>query len=225
MNKDEYWNCYKERKYYRRIQKLLIDWKITNNIPADVRYAVHHRDDTEETRKYNTEHYERWGFNEDDTFEYGKYVLFMTVAEHSYYHNIGKSLSAETREKISASSKGKILSDECKAKISASSKGKILSDECKAKLSAAHKGKILSDEHRAKLRENNARYWQGKHRAPFSDECKAKMSAARKRNLIGLRLLYSVYKNNDGAKKWNDFQKAIYNGDITFEERPISVFL
>lgn len=36
--------------------------------------------------------------------------------------------------------------------------------------------------------------------------------------------MYNIYKLNDGKLKWNEFQRAISNGDITFELRPISVY-
>lgn len=93
---------------------------------------VHHRDDNDEVITYNNTHYERWGFNEDGTFEYGKYVLFMTHSEHTAYHN--KHISAETHAKLSAAKRGerhprygKHLSDIHRARISASNQGvKIL---------------------------------------------------------------------------------------------------
>jgi hypothetical protein len=85
--------------------------------------VVHHRDDTEEVRKYNTEHYERWGCNEDGTFEYGKYVVFMTQAEHNKHHKTGAQHTAETRAQIGASLKGRHVSDETRKKLSESRSG------------------------------------------------------------------------------------------------------
>lgn len=35
---------------------------------------------------------------------------------------------------------------------------------------------------------------------------------------------YTTYKNNGGILKWNDFCKAISNGDITFDMQPITVY-
>lgn len=61
----------------------------------------HHLRDTEEQRKYNDEHYELWGHNLDGTFEYGKYVIFVTEEEHLEIHH----LSEETRKRISESNK------------------------------------------------------------------------------------------------------------------------
>ena len=58
MNKEEYYNNSaahntSERKY---VQELLRQWKSDNHY--DCKCVVHHRDDTEECRKYNEEHYE-----------------------------------------------------------------------------------------------------------------------------------------------------------------------
>ena len=49
MNKSE---------YYKHVCVLLRQWKSDNNY--DCKCVVHHRDDTEECRKYNQEHYELW---------------------------------------------------------------------------------------------------------------------------------------------------------------------
>ncbi|HQB65630.1 MAG TPA: NUMOD3 domain-containing DNA-binding protein, partial [Fibrobacteraceae bacterium] len=60
-----------------------------------------HLRDTEEQRKYNDEHYEFWGFNQDGTFEYGKYIIFVTKEEHLNIH----THSEESKAKMSASQK------------------------------------------------------------------------------------------------------------------------
>ena len=189
MNREEY------RKHRPQKPKVVIDnfkqWKRENNNTE--RCVVHHRDDTEETRKYNTEHYERWGCNEDGTFEYGKYVIFMTLSEHSYYHNAGKTVSEETRVKISAATQGERNP----------MYGKHHSEETCAKMSAAKQG------------EKNPNY--GKR---FDGEHRAKISAA----IQSEKVLYVAYKNNGGILKWNDFRKALKNGEITFEVQPISVY-
>lgn len=86
MNRQEYYNsniCRKSPEY-KKVQQLLKEYKIENNIAE--RFVVHHLDDTEECRKYNEAHYELWGFNEDGSFEYGKYVVFMSRKDHLSYH-------------------------------------------------------------------------------------------------------------------------------------------
>lgn len=146
MNKTEYWNiAYRDRnnECYTRVQKLLKDWKVENDITE--RCAVHHRDDTEETRKYNAEHYERWGFNEDGTFEYGKYVIFMTSAEHKHYHNmvkhpwLGKKHTEATKKKMSMSHIGIRPSVESKEKNHIAHIGRTHTTATKAKMQISHK--------------------------------------------------------------------------------------
>ena len=108
---------------------------------------MHHRDDTEETRTYNEEYYERWGCNEDGAFEYGKYVIFMPKSEHMRYHVIGRHHTDEARAQISAAHKGKKLSAEHRAKVSANNacywKGKKFSDETRTKMSANNSRKSV----------------------------------------------------------------------------------
>lgn len=230
MNISEYYSstiCRKNPEY-RQIQKLLKDWKTENNITS--KCVVHHRDDTEECIKYNNEHYERWGFNEDGTFEYGKYVIFMTNVEHAGYHHTCDKLSPETRAKMSSAKIGdknpmynKRHTDAARAKMSANNtlKGKHLPEETKAKMRAAHTG------------DKNPNY--GKH---LSEETKAKISAAcrgkqlsaetktKLRKVLSAKAaIYRVYKENGGPQNWNDFQATLKSGEITFEMQPISVFI
>ena len=77
------------RNVVRDIQRRLI---YNTNSKAKV---IHHLRDTEEQRKYNDEHYEYFGLNQDGTFEYGKYVIFVTNKEHANIH----STSEETCKK------------------------------------------------------------------------------------------------------------------------------
>ena len=150
---DRYKGKYTWRNKVKSIQKSL---KYNSNPNATF---IHHLRDTEEQRKYNDEHYELWGFNEDGTFEYGKYVIFVTAEEHTEIHKC----SEETREKMSASLKRTLSTDEQKAKRSAQRRsewdderrykysimfsgennhnyGKKASDELRKLLSESHKG-------------------------------------------------------------------------------------
>ena len=86
---------------------------------------IHHLRDTEEQRNYNDTHYEYWGFNEDGTFEYGKYVVFWTKEHHDSYH----AESEETRKKISEANKGRFAGEKHPMY------GKHLTDEAKEKIS------------------------------------------------------------------------------------------
>lgn len=95
MNRNEWLRLpdSKEKWQYRNmvsdIQRQLI---YNTNSKAKV---IHHLRDTEEQRKYNDEHYEYFGLNQDGTFEYGKHVIFVTNKEHANIH----SASEETRKK------------------------------------------------------------------------------------------------------------------------------
>lgn len=191
---------------------------------------MHHRDDTEETRQYNKEHYELWGFNLDGTFEYGRYIVFMTRADHMRHHRTG----------VVSPSRGKHRSEETKERMRVNSshywKGKQFSDEHRRKISNNNArywaGKTLSDETKAKLRANpNVRYWKDKH---LSEETRAKISDAvtgDKNPMFGKKhteeakvkismwmktasVIYAKYKNNGGTLKWGAFQTALKNGDI-----------
>lgn len=176
----------------RIIQKSLV----YNEDPSAV--VIHHLRDTEEQRKYNDEHYELWGHNLDGTFEYGKYVIFVTKEEHTEIHRC----SEETRKKIKESwtddkrqivskkllasnnpNYGKHFSKEHREKISASNKGKQhFTDDKKKNISIASKKLWQHSEFRDKQFANNS-FFKDKHGAnhPFygrhhSDESKKKMS-------------------------------------------------
>lgn len=90
----------------------------------------------------------------------------------------GKTLSDETKRKLSDSHKGKIHSNEHKMKMSKIMSGagnpmygKIFSDEYKRKLSNSHKGKTASEETKKKMSMSNL----GKHNN-FSVDAKKKLS-------------------------------------------------
>ena len=209
------------KKYYKRVHKLLEAWKAENGITE--RCVVHHRDDTPEAREYNKNHYERWGYNEDDTFEYGKYVVFMTHADHSKYHNSGdKSVMKrpEVRTKISAARKG------CESAF----KGKCHTEESKQKIRESHLGKSLSDEHKKKISEalkgdKNGRY--GKHHSEeaknklriintgkhHSEETKQKMSLSRTGEKNGF---YGKKHSEESKQKMSDALALKARNDASF---------
>ena len=237
MNQREWKHCnkydgkYKWRNRARDIQKLL---RYNSNPKAII---IHHLRDTEEQRKYNDEHYELWGHNLDGSFEYGKYVIFVTKEEHTEIHRC----SEETRKKRSETlksnppMKGKHLTDETKEKLRIANVGKHHTDETIEKIKLNHSrnrlGKHLTDETKEKLRIANV----GKH---HTDESKSKISKsligikreATTKNKIGAasrdrwsnqefiekykqRCLivsnaYKEYKASGGNMSWNEFQRA-----------------
>ena len=64
-----------------------------------------------------------------------------------------------------------------------------------------------SDEARQKMRESHL----GKL---LPDEQKRKMSLSHKNYMLFVKESYKLYKKNNGALTWNDFQKALKNGEI-----------
>lgn len=191
MNQKEWKNAQKlsiqrDFKFYNESHRLMKEFNLVNGTNKT---EVHHLRDTEEQRIYNDTYYEFWGFNQDGTFEYGKYVVFFTHNEHVSYH----ALSEETRRKISEANKGRKrnpFSEEAKKKMSDAKKGKCLSDEHKKKLSESHSGdkgywygKHLSKEHKEKLSNAKLGKYKGENHPMYgkhhSDESKKKMSERR----------------------------------------------
>ena len=225
-----------KRVYYTHVQELLRQWKIDNNYTC--KCVVHHRNDTEECRKYNEEHYELWGHNLDGTFEYGKYVVFMTHAEHSSYHNKGHNRCSGTNNPFY----NHHHTDEQCTKWSIERKGRKLTDEWKQHISensarvSGMKGKHHSEATRKLI--SNSLYGKLKG-VPKSDEARRRMSEAKKGKRLSpehkqqmkntfkaLSYMYNIYKQNGGILKWNDFTKELKNGNISFNnETPFSVFI
>jgi len=93
------------------------------------------------------------------------------------YSNAGVPHSAETKLKISESSKGKIISEEQRKAQSEKLTGRKLSEEHKAAISKSVTGKGLGRDKRPEEIERNRIAHLGK---THSEETKAKMSASRK---------------------------------------------
>lgn len=91
--------------------------------------------------------------------------------------NRGKTLSAETRAKMSAARKGRPMSAQTKAKISAAKSGKTNSADAVDRMRKALTGRTLSPEHVENIRKARTG-WK------FSEETRKKMSeSARNRRL------------------------------------------
>lgn len=192
MNKEEYSSsaiCRRNTEYVN-IQKRLKEWKRENNITKMC--VVHHRDDTEECRKYNEEHYELWGYDLDGTFEYGKYVVFLTQSEHATHHWTGDSNPMHNPivcDKVSKSLKGHEVTQETRNKISLRTIEGMQSPDVRQRISEARKGTKASHETRSKI------------------------SAASKALLTRVKELYCAYSSRGGLLKWNSFQSALKNNN------------
>lgn len=68
-------------------------------------------------------------------------LIFLTSSEHIRLHRKGRTVTNETRRKISEARKGKHHTVETRRKISEANKCKTLSDEHRKKMSEVHKGK------------------------------------------------------------------------------------
>lgn len=216
MNKQEYRKTVDPRKdpIYKKVHEELGKWKKENNITE--RCIVHHRDDTEEVRAYNEAHYERWGFDEDGNFTEGKYVQFLTRAEHARHHRTGKMLSDITKEKISAANKGRYVSAETRAKLSTVSKGennpmygKHHTKETKEKISIINKEKMKG------INKGDKNPFYGKtHDEETLKTIREKCSA----QIHHMQELYYKYKQQGGNLQWNAFQKAYTNNEIIINQ-------
>ena len=128
----------------------------------------------DETQVWHCHHRRETIYSRSGLIEIGEYynrpaceLIFLTKSEHMRLHNLGKNVSAETRQKLSEANNGennpmfgKHLSEETRQKLSEARKGKPScmkgkhhSEESRKKIGAAHKGKPLSAETRKKMSE------------------------------------------------------------------------
>ena len=139
------------------------------------------------TQLWHCHHRRETIYSRQELKEIGEYynrpaceLIFLTPLEHHRLHNLGKSLSAETRKKFSEVKKGennpffgKHHSAETRKKISEANKGKQHSAEARKKMSEVHKGKHLSAEACKKIAE-------ARKCKPLSAETRKKISEALK---------------------------------------------
>ena len=146
-------------EWYNKTRKLQRSLQYNPDASATV---IHHLRDTEEQMNYNDEHYELWGHNLDGSFEYGKYVIFVTKEEHAEIH----SRSEETRAKVSIANKLR-WEDPVYKNVMVRKIKESWTQERKESYSKAQSG------------ENNP--WYGKHDDP---ELSLKLSLASKKNWL-----------------------------------------
>lgn len=143
MNRAEWLQCgCTSTKQQTLIKKMLRDWKVANNI--NCRCVVHHRDDNEAVIAYNEAHYELWGFNEDGTFEYGKYVVFMTQAEHNAHHKTGEKNHNYGKHPCETLSKSISETNHKRVGVNNPNYGKRFSEEHRKKMSINNGSRNLS---------------------------------------------------------------------------------
>lgn len=205
MNYNEWWSLpFTEQDHYwqNKAREILLSFKYNTDRDAVV---IHHLLDTEEQRRYNSEHYEMWGFEIDDDgnehFEYGKYVVFVTKEEHRRIHKHTDDTKRKIKEHHAKYWLGKHLSEETKKKLHDSNVGKQSgerhwnygrhwSDEMKEKFSVSHNGQIP---------------WIAcKH---HTEESNRKNREASKKRLSIVSKAYHEYKDSGGELNWQHFQK------------------
>lgn len=202
MNKTEWYsgtaNVIRKTHFYNKVRKSLKELKSQGLCDKDAE-VIHHLIDTEEQRKYNDEHYEMWGHNLDGSFEYGKYVIFCTRAEHIKIHAAAEpgkyshEISAEAKKKLSERFKGERNPQYGK-------RGELAT--CYGRCGELHPmfGKV------------------------HTEETKNKIGVASKKYHTAYKLLHSVYKANGGTMGLNSFKHALKIGDITFELCPTTIY-
>ena len=144
------------------------------------------------------------GFNLDGTFEYGKYMIFVTKEEHMQIH----SICDDTRKKISISQRLRLSKKDAKAGHRFKkgdtpwNKGATSSEETRKKISISRKGKCVGKDHPLygkhhsedvliKMSEKSKAYWSDEdHRKQQSERCKGRVQspetvAKRVEKLIG----------------------------------------
>ena len=178
-------------EWYNKTRKLQRSLQFNTDKDAKV---IHHLRDTEEQRKYNDEHYELWGHNLDGTFEYGKYVIFVTKEEHTEIHKRSEETRKKMKENNVKSMLGKHHSESAKYSISNSLKGIKRSDETKKKIGLANKDKVISQKTRDKISESISKIMTPEHRnfiservkESMTDEIRAKCSKAQKERFANM---------------------------------------
>ena len=236
MNRKEWLNCSDPNKNYwankcREIQKSLI---YNPNPAAAVR---HHLMDTEEQRKYNDEHYEYFGFNQDGTFEYGKYIVFVTKEEHQIIHGnkgednpmYGKHHSNDVKAIISKTSKERWKNEDYKKHMSDVMKNREFSKEHRRKLSESKLGDKNpmfnthhTDEEKEHLRQTSKAYWTNEKRQEQSEQRKGHFVSDETKAKIGNALRGKTHTDKQKAhllsvsEKWKEYKSN--GGTMTWNE-------
>lgn len=190
--------------YYNKTRKLQKSLQFNTNENATV---IHHLRDTEEQREYNDTYYEYWGFNQDGTFEYGKYVIFLTKEEHNKIH----SDSEETRKKKKDASVN-YWSDPINREYHSLISKLWWDEEKRSKLSICYTGegnpfygKHHSEETLEKLSGKNSGMY-GKH---HTEETRKKMSDSRMGHIVTEETRAKISVSNTGHKVSDETKEKI----------------
>lgn len=214
----------------KNLDSKLLDWtyynkshremKLFNKENKTSKTEVHHLMNTPEQIEYNKAHYEMWGYNLDGTFEYGKYVIFVTRSEHARIHSTSEASNFKRRESMKRRWMDPVYrdklnkihaSDEYRQRMSRSMSGEGNPNYGKKKSEYTIeklKRSLQNPSTIAKLRESSSKIWKGKRR---SDEDRLKMSLAKigkhlseehKKHISDAnRGIHHIYKNEESRNK------------------------
>lgn len=120
-------------------------------------------------------------------------LVYLTTSEHMVIHTKGRTLSEETKLKLS-----KKRSEDVKRKIAKASKGRKHSEETKQKISESNKGKKRSEEIKLKLSKAKQGKLKGTH---LSEDTKKKISDSLKGNKLSEETKRKISESLKGKKK------------------------
>lgn len=205
MNYTEFWKLAKSHSdelnwfYYKAVHEILRNSELYR---SDKCMQVHHLCDTEERIKYNNEHYELWGFNEDGTFEYGKYVIFVTREEHLQIH----TQSEITKDKIGKASRERWSNPEYRERMSKIRKDMSTEDVIAKRVCSYHKT-LENPEVRLKMSESQK---NRRLNNPISEETRKKLRDA---NLGEKNPMYGKHPSEETRQRMSDSQKLLWNDE------------
>ena len=194
------YNQYFQRVINKRGNK--IEWEIIGEFPIEQLDLLERRYISKLSTIYPM------GYNFDSGGNKNKTLSEETKRKLSEV-NKGKRHSEATKKKMSKAQKGKKHTEEAKKKMSEAGKGRKHTDETKRKLSEASKGnqntlgKKLSEEHKRKL----SKAHKGKK---LSEEHKRKLSKASKGEK---HPLYGKHHTEEAKKKMSEARKGKYCGE------------
>lgn len=137
-----------------------------------------------------------------------------------------QTFSSETRKLLGERSKERWQNEEYRLRLIESISGFHHTDEEKAKRSAEMKERWKNEEYRRYMSEINSGKNNPMYGKPLSDDHKRKISEANKQrateeykqrrrdSMNVVKDKYYQYKSSGGTLSWNEFQRALKNGEV-----------
>jgi hypothetical protein len=124
----------------------------------------------------------------------------LIIANTGNTNRLGKTISEESKQKVSIANKGKVLTPEHKQKISIANTGKTRTEETLQKMSIVNTGKVVSNVTKQKISAS----MKGRE---FSDESKQKMSNSKKGSKHTPEAKQKMSDNKKGSKHTPEAKK------------------